>query len=236
MFLGSSFVCGVEIKTMTQRMELFNRDSFVWLTEVPDKSVDMVLTDPPYDFDMGARNFLQYHFMRISRGAVVVFSPPENQWQLSCDQWLFWVKPISTKNTSKTYSRFVEMIQVWNGETWNADRHWSQYTNVFTDLVNINKMHPFAKPLPMLERLLQNHSETGAVILDPFMGSGSTGLACKRTGRSFIGNEKNAEYFNHAVSQLTRDSDSIAYSGDINHKAEVGVTATGIPAHMRKRT
>ena len=182
-------------------MQLYYEDSFSILPQMDGQSVDMILTDPPYNFELQQRDTMQAQMMRVSRGAVIVFSPPENQWAEACDQWLFWVKPISTKNTSKSYSRFIEMIQVWNGETWNADRHWSQYTNVFNDLVD-DKLHPYAKPLSMLERLIKNHTNVGDTVLDPFMGSGTTGLACKNLGRNFIGIEKDEEYFKIAQERI----------------------------------
>lgn len=85
-------------------------DSFESLYGFADKSVDCILTDVPYDLTQQQKERLHARFTRISSGIVIVFSPPENQWILPADQYGFWVKPISTKNTSKSYSRFVEMI------------------------------------------------------------------------------------------------------------------------------
>ena len=184
-------------------MKLILGDCLDILPYMADKSVDMVLTDPPYDLDEHTRNNIHFCLQQVCNGAIVVFSPPENQWQSICDQWLFWIKPISTKNTSKSYSRFVEMIQVWNGDAWNADRHWSQYTNVFQDLVD-DKLHPYAKPLSMLERLIKNHTNEGDVVLDPFMGSGTTGLACMRTNRRFIGIENDEEIYKLASDRINQ--------------------------------
>ena len=82
-------------------------DSFELLPSIPDKFVDLVLTDPPYDFDKDKKLWLHNQFSRICSGTIIVFSPPENQWILPANQHLFWIKPISTKNTSKSYSRFV---------------------------------------------------------------------------------------------------------------------------------
>jgi len=153
------------------------------------------LTDPPYDFESAVKDEFHKQFMRISKTGAIVFSPPENQWQPTCEQYLFWEKPISTKNTSRRYSRFVEMIQVFGKGKWNAGRHWSQYTNVFRDLVEGETDHPFEKPTSLLSRLIKNHSDEGDLIFDPFMGSGTTGVCCARFNRSFIGIEKNKEYF-----------------------------------------
>lgn len=62
--------------------------------------------------------------------------------------------------------------------------------------------HPTIKPLDITERLIRNSSKEGMTILDPFMGSGTTGVACIRNNRNFIGYELNEEYFNIAKSRL----------------------------------
>jgi site-specific DNA-methyltransferase (adenine-specific) len=64
------------------------------------------------------------------------------------------------------------------------------------------KMHIAQKPIELMEWLVQLYTEEGQVILDPFMGSGSTGVAAKNRGREFIGVEKNADYFQTATNRL----------------------------------
>lgn len=182
-------------------VQLFCGDCLEVMKGIPDKSVDAVITDPPYDLDNLTKDALMEQFRRVSKGVTIVFCPPENLWQPNPDQWLFWIKPISTKNTSKSYSRFVEIIQVWNGSIWNCDRHWSQYTNVFQDLVD-GKDHPYQKPVSMIERLVLNHTGVLAKILDPFAGSGTIGVACVQTGRNFIGIEIDENYFKIAEKRI----------------------------------
>jgi len=63
--------------------------------------------------------------------------------------------------------------------------------------------HPTVKPLKLMEYLCTlTKTPTGGVVLDPFMGSGSTGVACKNTGRDFIGIEREAEYIEIARARL----------------------------------
>ena len=62
--------------------------------------------------------------------------------------------------------------------------------------------HPTIKPVPLLLKYLTNHSDTGDVVFDPFMGSGSTGVACKNTGRNFIGIELDEKYFEIAKRRI----------------------------------
>lgn len=62
--------------------------------------------------------------------------------------------------------------------------------------------HPTVKPLSILENLVMNSSQEGKVVLDCFMGSGSTGVACLNTNRNFIGIELDEGYFNIAQNRL----------------------------------
>jgi site-specific DNA-methyltransferase (adenine-specific) len=63
--------------------------------------------------------------------------------------------------------------------------------------------HPTVKPLALMEYLVKlTATPTGGVVLDPFMGSGTTGLACKNQGRDFIGIEREEEYIEIAKARI----------------------------------
>ena len=62
--------------------------------------------------------------------------------------------------------------------------------------------HPTIKPLDFIEKLVKNSSKVGDVVLDCFMGSGTTGVACKNLERDFIGIEINPEYFEIAKQRI----------------------------------
>lgn len=66
-----------------------------------------------------------------------------------------------------------------------------------------NRLHTCQKPVEILERLIRVSSKPGDVVLDCFMGSGSTGVACLSMGREFIGIEKEPGYFKIAETRLT---------------------------------
>ena len=57
------------------------------------------------------------------------------------------------------------------------------------------------KPVELIEKILLHSSDEGMTILDPFMGSGTTGVACRNTKRNFIGIEKDDKYFEIACRQ-----------------------------------
>lgn len=56
-------------------------------------------------------------------------------------------------------------------------------------------LHPTQKPVALMEYLIRTYTEEGATVLDNCMGSGTTGVACKNTGRKFIGIEQDPAYF-----------------------------------------
>lgn len=167
---------------------LFLQDDSIALMRdgVYDNKFDLILTDPLYDLKEDIK--LEIHALMLKclkpAGTLIVFAPPENQWLQPASQILFWEKPSSTKNVSRRYSRFVEMIFVYQNEgyTWNYKRHWSQYTNIFRDLVDDTATHPWRKPPAMIKRLILNHSNPGDLIFDPFCGSGVVGDVCLELG------------------------------------------------------
>lgn len=77
--------------------------------------------------------------------------------------------------------------------------------NVYRHAVNAvkgDKPHPSTKPTPLLEELLADFTDPGDLVLDPFAGSGTTGVACLRLGRRFIGWERDENYFEIACRRL----------------------------------
>ena len=66
------------------------------------------------------------------------------------------------------------------------------------------RIHPAEKPIELLERFIKVSTKENDIVLDCFMGSGSTGVACKNTGRNFIGIEKNKNYFEIAKERIEK--------------------------------
>jgi site-specific DNA-methyltransferase (adenine-specific) len=70
------------------------------------------------------------------------------------------------------------------------------------------KVHPTQKPVPLLEYLIKTYTNPGMVVLDNTMGSGSTGVACVNTGRSFVGIDKDPGYFKIAQERIKAAQDA----------------------------
>lgn len=88
----------------------------------------------------------------------------------------------------------------------NEGGYIQEFTNYPTTVLQFNKVqkavHPTQKPVPLLEYLIKTYTNEGETVLDNCMGSGSTGVACVNTNRSFIGIELNQKYYNLAKERI----------------------------------
>lgn len=148
--------------------------------EHDNRSFDLVIADPVYS---NQAQLLLVSELRRSH-ARICFCYPEDirLFGSEPDQLCHWVKPVSTKNTSKKYSRFVEAIAVWHGPYFCQDIHWSCRTGVFTDHLVETSGHPWKKPFSLIEKLVRLHCPLGGSVLDLFSGSGTTEDVCKTLG------------------------------------------------------
>jgi site-specific DNA-methyltransferase (adenine-specific) len=73
-----------------------------------------------------------------------------------------------------------------------------------------DQVHPTQKPVALLEYLIKTYTNEGETILDNCMGSGSTGVACIRTKRKFIGIELNDEYFDIAQKRINQEQQQLS--------------------------
>lgn len=73
-----------------------------------------------------------------------------------------------------------------------------------------DRQHPAEKPVELLCKIISKHGSAGDLILDPYIGSGSTAVACKRLNRDFIGFELEEEYIERAKSRISMEKQSLA--------------------------
>lgn len=121
-----------------------------------------------------------------------------------------WVKPDSTPqlNGQGPAQGAENFVCAWSGKgysRWNAGGK----RGVYTHCVNVGRdgRHPTEKPVPLMRELLTDFTNPGELILDPFMGSGTTGVACARMGRRFIGIELDPKYFDVACDRIRKAYD-----------------------------
>jgi DNA modification methylase len=175
----------------------------------PLGKVDAVVTDPPYGIGMDGRKIGKAEYEKMTwdskRPSGAVWAAMNTQSRIIwggnyfADQlppggkWLVWDK----KNDPTT---FADCELAWtdlDGATRIFRWLWSGPYQQKRE----QRWHPTQKPLPLMEWCL-THVPDAKTILDPFMGSGTTGVACAKLGRKFIGIEIEPRYFDIACKRI----------------------------------
>jgi len=160
---------------------------------------DHIITDPDYVKQPPIDEYRKY-----CDGNILVFCDPRKR-PVGPDpiEVLIWTKPLSTKWSTKRCNNFIEEILVYKGKKSVFNMiHWSSMTGIFNDGFIEKPAHPYTKPITMMEKLVLMYTNPGDLVFDPFCGSGTTGLACKNTGRRFIGCELNPEFYEIAKKRI----------------------------------
>lgn len=119
-----------------------------------------------------------------------------------------WVKPDSTPQLNgQGPAQGAEcFVTAWNGKghaAWNAGGKRGVYTHTVNP-PDRHGGHPTEKPWRLFAELINDFTAPKHIILDPFMGSGTTGVACIRTDRQFIGIEQDEKYFDIACERIAK--------------------------------
>jgi len=126
---------------------------------------------------------------------------------IKLQQILHWQKRNPVPSFTKCYGFSIEYI-LWfmkKGKSYTFNKEFRfNYKNIFTTNINGWKQtkHPTEKPYNIIKSLIQTHSNENDLVADIFMGSGTTGVACKEENRNFIGIEKEKNYFDIAEKRI----------------------------------
>jgi site-specific DNA-methyltransferase (adenine-specific) len=113
---------------------------------------------------------------------------------------LIWYKNNSLPN--RYYLNSYEMIlMLRKGKARNINNMGTKNVLEIKNIIG-NKSHPTEKPVELMKILIENSTNGGGIVLDPFMGTGATGVACKESGRDFIGIEIDKKYYDIAKERI----------------------------------
>ena len=171
-------------------------------------SVDAVITDPPYgvgiaDWDNELPpQFVLDECLRISSGVVVWFGSAPRildmaDYNPKPDRILIWAPKFTLSKVAKNGFAFrFHPIYIWRTDNQNTIA-W----DVLDDMTECGNWweHKATKPVSLMRKLV---GAWGSTILDPFMGSGTTGVACVQTNRNFIGIEIEPKYYDIAEKRI----------------------------------
>lgn len=120
-------------------------------------------------------------------------------------QMLIWIKNQPVMNR-KDYLAMHELIAYgWHGK--HKMEQSKGKTVLYHPKPSKSRLHPTQKPIGLLRKLLPNTTKIGDYVYDPFLGSGSTAIACEHLGRKCIGIEIDAEYTEIAITRLEKLTD-----------------------------
>jgi site-specific DNA-methyltransferase (adenine-specific) len=184
------------------------------LTILPELRADAVITDPPYgvgfkyeSYEDTEGNWVAQILPRIEASLAcaphaAVCMSMRHFWRMPPPLWIVcWLKRGSVRHMKGGNFSEWEPVFLYGAANFPSD------VIDLPDCVNHMKDevdgHPCPKPVRLMERLLDGLGKARtAVVLDPFMGSGTTGVACMNLGRTFIGIEQEPKYFDLACRRL----------------------------------
>lgn len=151
---------------------------------------------------------------------VVIFNSWENLKEIkdACEKNCIQIKRclVLNKSNPAPFNRdrmFVNDVEfalwgVYNSKNkpkkWTFNRINNLEKCCMNTTVQSSKLHPTMKDIKIIQHLIELLSNGGDIVLDPFMGSGTTGVACINTNRNFIGMELNENYFNIAKERIEK--------------------------------
>lgn len=115
---------------------------------------------------------------------------------------LIWHKTNSAPFANGVWRGDIEYIVHYRAKGAVFNGRAKDKTKVLSHPAVVDSSHPTVKPQPIIQRLVTNCSDVCQSILDPFMGSGTTGVACANLGRKFIGIELEPKYFDIACERI----------------------------------
>lgn len=181
-------------------------DCLEFMRTLEDGAVDAVVTDPPYGVDFrgnGWDAFIPLWIAEARRIApVVIFTTaPTTLWDYPRPDWVGCLyRAGSTSRTAQGGFNHWTPIVIYGHVKYQVDTFVT--AAALTGNKNIGIDHPSPKDPDMLRWMVEGATCPGATVFDPFMGSGTTGVACVRTGRKFIGCEISPEYFSIAQRRI----------------------------------
>jgi len=217
-------------------IELIHGDCLEKMKDIPDGSIDLILTDPPYTMTKFGKS-CRPNYMKEGMGDSLFEHklPSVDEWMGLCYDKLkdgshFYVFTNvvslseylqSAKNNKFKLHNVISMIK----NTKMPNRWYLKYTElvlffrkgkakIINDMTSRDyeivemptkkngKIHISQKPLNFIQKLVTNSSKENEKVLDLFMGSGTTGVACKNTNRNFIGIELDEKYFEIARDRI----------------------------------
>ena len=180
--------------------------------------VDCVVTDPPYGMNATTANMAGGTGQWALSSAKSAWPKGNLSWDdeapdivatfPTMGQCIIWGGQFFSLPPSRGWLVWNKIVRNWSASecelAWtNIEQPVRAFDYSHGQLASEGKEHPTQKPLSLMEWCVQQLNAGAQTILDPFMGSGTTGVAAMQLGRKFIGIEIESKYFDIAVERIT---------------------------------
>ena len=194
---------------------IYNEDCFEGIKKLPDESIDLVITDPPYSKKyLYCYDYLANECPRVMKnGASLLtivghYALPNVLEKFKGKLKYRWI--LCMNQFEGNHSRMAMGIEIlWKPILWFVKGSYPQGRGFLRDGVEITgkagqekKYHKWEQDISWVEYYIRKLSSSNGIILDPFMGSGTTAIACRRLNRKYIGFEIDKEYYQIAEQRL----------------------------------
>lgn len=133
---------------------------------------------------------------------------------------LVFYKKLPTYNPQLTYGEPYTVIRNTKGSSnYREDKeeirtlnNGFRYPKTILTFKPDRGLHPTQKPVDLFEYLIKTYTNDGEIVLDNCMGSGTTAIACLKTGRKFIGFENDKEYFKKSLKRIKNFNETLDYT------------------------
>lgn len=180
------------------RVTLYCGDCLTVMPTLEAGSVDAVVTDPPYGVQKAEwdESFPTAWIAEAERAAPRMLTMTGSSSLIEAGKALTDYRDCIVLHARNGMTRSKIAFGNWVPVLASGDWKWKARPNYLPFNVGISEKidHPSPKPLSAMLTLMTYYTETGWLILDPFTGSGTTGVACVKTGRRFIGIEIDEGY------------------------------------------
>lgn len=189
------------------------------LREKSNKDTPMIFTaQTPFDKVLGCSNLKELRYEWIWEKTQATGHLNANEMPMKAhENILVFYRKLPTYNPQKTFGherkvstahhkRGIKDCEGWGKQSakvdYNSTERYPRSVQVFSSDKQKSALHRTQKPLALMEYLIKTYTNEGDWVLDPVMGSGTTGLACKNLGRNFVGIESDEDIFKVASRRL----------------------------------
>lgn len=213
-------------ENLNENIKIVLGDCLEYMKTLPDKSIDLVLTDPPYGKrwtrgsngigllkDKNEDDKIEWdkvipqkevfdEMFRVSKNQIIFGGNYFTDYLIPSNCWLVWDKLGELKLGEQIPFAHCELL--WTSFNKTVKKYTFRQQGFINDSKD-ERVHPTQKPVELVGKIIMDWANESDLILDPFAGSFTTGVACAKLNRKFIGVEISEKYYEIGKERIKRE-------------------------------